>query len=74
MIRLKKENKKAKEEEEKKTEDAANGIETVVKVKKTPGELRLQKELIELDVPAYAEISYPEKDNIMVINMKINLK
>ena len=41
MIRLKKDNKRAKEEEEKKAEDEANGKEPVVKTKKSPGELRL---------------------------------
>lgn len=45
----------------------------VVKVKKTPGELRLQKEIGELDLPSHAEINFPEQGNIMKFELFVDL-
>ena len=65
---------KKQEEEEKKA--AAGGVpsdQPVVKVKKSPGELRLKKDLAELDLPAHASVNFPDKDQIMKFEVFVDL-
>ena len=77
MIKLKKQNKRAQEEEEKKQEEeAATGgsqPNEVKKSKKSPGELRIQKEIQELDIPTHATIKYPKPGDIMNFNLIVDL-
>ena len=54
MIKLKKQNKRALEEEEKKQEEDPNQPVVAKVNKKSPGELRIQKEIQELDIPRHA--------------------
>ena len=72
MIKLKKENKRAKEEEKKKEEDPVQGDQTIT-VKKSPGELRIQKEIQELDVPTHAQVHFPDETNIMSFKLLVDL-
>jgi ubiquitin-conjugating enzyme E2 M len=44
-----------------------------VKTKKSPGELRLRKEITELDLPNHAEIRFPDDNNIMVSELYVDL-
>lgn len=46
---------------------------TAVKVKKSPGELRLKKEVGELDLPGHAEINFPDPNNIMKFELFVDL-
>ena len=71
MIKLKKENKRAKEEEEKKEEEGI--VDQPKTQKKCPGELRLQKEIQELDIPGHAKVSFPNPDDIMSFRLVVDL-
>ena len=71
MIKLKRENKRAKEEEEKKTEEVPN---QTIKQKKPPGEIRLQKEIQELDVPGHAKVIFKDDGSIMSFKLEVDLK
>eukprot|EP00357_Protocruzia_adherens_P024206 CAMPEP_0114997282 /NCGR_PEP_ID=MMETSP0216-20121206/14806_1 /TAXON_ID=223996 /ORGANISM="Protocruzia adherens, Strain Boccale" /LENGTH=185 /DNA_ID=CAMNT_0002361633 /DNA_START=65 /DNA_END=622 /DNA_ORIENTATION=- len=51
---------KKKKEENKKEEESKTG-----KKKQTPGELRLRKEIAELDVPKNAQVNFNDENNIM---------
>ena len=73
MIKLKKENKRAQEEEKKAEEDAKNGIVTEKKVKKSPAEIRLQGEVQELDIPSHAQCNF-SPENLLNFSLKIDLK
>jgi len=64
MIKLKKDNKRKEEEEVKKKQEEDSGVVTEKKTKKPPGELRLTKELAELDLPGHAQVKFAE-DQIM---------
>ena len=46
---------------------------TEVKVKRSPGELRLQKEIAELDVPQHASTVFPEDGSIMEFKVVVDL-
>ena len=60
-------------EEEKKQEETPNQVnQQPVKQKKSPGELRLKKEMTELDLPAHAEVKFPD-DNIMKFEVFVDL-
>ena len=72
MIKLKKVNQRAKEEEAKKEEEDPNQTADK-KQKKPPGELRLMKEITELDLPAHAKVIFND-DQIMSFSVDINLK
>ena len=76
MIKLKKKNQRELEAEEKKKEDEANGIvsDEPAKKKKNPGELRLQGELAELDLPAHAKCVWAPGESIMNFKMHLDLK
>lgn len=78
MINLfKRKNIREEEEEKKKIEEEANAdaqpTHAPPKVKKSPGELRLKKEIGELDLPAHAEITFPDPNNIMKFHLKVDL-
>lgn len=64
-------------EEEKKDEELKqsqpNGEQPVVKVKKSPGELRLKKEIAELDLPSHAQVHFPDENNIMTFEVMVDL-
>ena len=66
MIKLGNKNKRAKEEELKREEDPTAPLEPLKK-KKSPGEIRIQKELMEIDVPIHAKVEFPNKDDIMTM-------
>ena len=76
MIKLKKKNQRELEAEEKKKEDEAKGIvsDEPVKKKKNPGELRLQGELAELDLPSHAKCVWTPGESIMNFKMHLDLK
>lgn len=59
-------------EEEKKQEDLPNGT-SVTKQKKSPGELRLKKEITELDLPQHAQVNFPDENNIMKFEVFVDL-
>ena len=71
MIKLKKESKRAKEEEEKKEEEGTTDEQKAPK--KSPGELRIQKEILELDIPGHAKVSFPNPDDIMSFRLNVDL-
>ena len=71
MIKLKKKNIRAKEEEAKEKEEEDPTVEK--KQKKPPGELRLMKEITELDLPPHAKVNFSE-DQIMSFSVSVNLK
>lgn len=78
MINLfKKKNQRTEEEEKLKQEQEAQAQDgqptAVVRVKKSPGELRLKKEIGELDLPRHAEIHFPDQNNIMKFELFVNL-
>ena len=64
MIKLKKDNKRVKEEEAKKEEEDPSQIGEK-KQKKPPGELRLMKEINELDLPTHAKVIFNQDQTIM---------
>jgi len=41
--------------------------------KKSPGELRLKKEVAELDLPSHAEVRFPDDSNIMFFEVMVDL-
>ena len=61
-----------KEEEKKQEETLPNGS-APVKQKKSPGELRLKKEITELDLPAHAQVNFPDENNIMKFEVFVDL-
>ena len=71
MIKIKKKQNIIREEEKK--EEGASGTGEVKKVKKAPGELRLQKELTELDSPSHAKVDFGTDGNIMSFHMTVDL-
>lgn len=73
MIKLKKQNKRAEEEKAAKEEEDPNQAQEK-KQKKPPGELRLMKEINELDLPAHAQVVFNKDGSIMSFNVDINLK
>jgi hypothetical protein len=82
MINLFKRNNAREEEEKKKKEEAdrvalengeAVGPSTTGRVKKSPGELRLKKEIAELDLPSHAEIHFPDGNDIMKFELYVDL-
>lgn len=60
-------------EEEKKQEVDANGNPVAVYQKKSPGEIRLKKEITELDLPSHAQIAFPDEANIMKFEVFVDL-
>ena len=60
-------------EEEKKGEEDVNGNPVAPKQKKSPGEIRLKKEVTELDLPSHAQISFPDESNIMKFEVFVDL-
>ena len=74
MIKLKNKGKRKEQAEEEKKEAEANGEVIEKKVKQSPGELRLQKELADLDAPSHATVTFPDPKNIMSMHLVVNLK
>ena len=44
-----------------------------MKAKRSPGMIRLQKEIGEIDLPRHVEITFPDPDNIMKMHAKVDL-
>ena len=61
------------EEEKKQEEESKNGQAAPVKTKKSPGELRLKKEITELDLPNHAKVSFPNDTSIMQFELLVDL-
>ena len=76
MIKLKKQTKRNQEEAKKIEEAKARGedVETTKKTKKSAAELRLQKEITELDIPSHASVKFPEDGKIMNFELSIDLR
>ena len=76
MIRVKKDNKRIQEEQKKKEEEESKGDGAAVvvseKVRKSPGEIRLQKEIQELEFPNHASIKF-NGDSIMSMRLIVDL-
>jgi ubiquitin-conjugating enzyme E2 M len=60
-------------EEDKKEEVDLNGNPVKAVQKKSPGEIRLKKEVTELDLPSHAEIFFPVESNIMKFEIFVDL-
>ena len=60
-------------EEEKKAEENPNEIVVAKGKKKSPGEIRLKKEITELDLPAHARVNIPDESNIMKFEVFVDL-
>ena len=60
-------------EEEKKVEENKEGQAQPVTKKRSPGELRLKKEITELDLPAHAHVKFPDPNNIMFFEVDVDL-
>lgn len=64
--------KKGKRDEEERKRLAAGGTREERKV--IPGELRMKKELGEIDVPHFAKVFFPDKSDVMNFEVTISLK
>ena len=62
-----------KEEEKKGEEEAKANGDAPIKQKKSPGELRLKKEIAELDLPSHAQVYFPDDTNIMRFEVIVDL-
>ena len=60
---------KRDEEEDKKVEEDG----APVTKKKSPGELRLKKEIAEMDLPTHAQVNFPDETNIMSFEVYVDL-
>jgi len=60
-------------EEEKKFEDTKGETGATTAKKVSPAEIRLQKELAEIDLPKHAQMSFPDPNNIMQFRVNIDL-
>ena len=69
MIKLTKPNNRPKDTPKNETTDD----NAEIKQKKSPGELRIQKEIQELDIPTHAQVSFPNKNDIMTFNLMVDL-
>ena len=70
MIKVFKKKTERTEEEEKKGEEGT----VIVKPKKAPGEIRLKKEISELDLPGHASIHFPDPNITMKFEVTVDLK
>lgn len=57
-----------RDDEEKKEESEGSGGR-----RRSPGEIRLQTELSELDLPANTQIDFPDPNNIMHFNITLDV-
>ena len=62
-----------KEEEKREEEKGEGGAPAGGKKKRSPGELRLKKEIAELDLPKHAQVMFPDESNIMKFQVHVNL-
>ena len=60
------------QEEDKKQEDESMPSISAGAKKKSPGELRLKKEITELDLPSHAQVLFPS-ENIMKFEVLVDL-
>ena len=61
------------QEEEKKIEETQVDAVVIKPKKKSPGEIRLKKEITELDLPAHARVNFPDEANIMKFEVFVDL-
>ncbi len=61
------------QEEEKKQQESGEPTQTATTKKKSPGELRMKKEIAELDLPSHAKVTFPDTDNIMKFEVEVDL-
>ena len=66
------EEKKARAQDEEMKGDEGT-TQAPAKTKRSPGLIRLQKEVGELDLPRHVEITFPDPDNIMKFHAKVDL-
>ena len=70
MIKL---NKKKAQEKSQQEEEKKGGTEET-QVKKTTGsELRLKKEILEIDIPAHAKLKFPDTNDITTMQLFVDL-
>ena len=62
-----------KEEDKKQEDGQGDGAPIVITKKKSPGELRLKKEVAELDLPSHAQVKFPDPNNIMFFEVYVDL-
>ena len=72
MLNLLKQKNKRTEEEEKKQPEGSDATFQPLTKKKSPGEIRLKKEIAELDLPNHVETNFT--DNIMKFEICVDLK
>ncbi len=53
--------------------NGGDGTATTAKKKSSPGELRMKREIGELDLPNHAEINFPEPNNYMKLELFVDL-
>jgi ubiquitin-conjugating enzyme E2 M len=73
LFNRKTERDKEEEKKEEEIKEATGATSVAPKTKKSPGELRLKKEIAELDLPAHAHISFPDDANIMKFEVFVDL-
>ena len=72
MIKIfKKDNQRTAEEEAKR--EGEEESKEFKKAKRSPAEIRLKKEIQELDLPGHASFSYPDPNNVMVFEVNVDL-
>ena len=71
MIKL---NKKKVLDKQEKEEEKKGGSEETQQVKKTTGsELRLKKEILEIDIPTHAKLKFPDPNAISTMQLFVDL-
>ena len=73
MLNIMKQKNQREEEEKKKIEEEEKATGVIVGKKKAPGEIRLKKEILELDLPTHAKVLFPDETNIMKFEVKVDL-
>ena len=61
------------QEEDKKEEEMKDAQPTQTFKKKSPGEIRLKKEVAELDLPTHSQVIFPDESNIMKFEVYVDL-
>ena len=67
---MKKQNERELEEENKKDPEE---VKSLPKVKQSMGELRLRKDIQELDLPNHSVVKFPDEKNIMTLEVYVDL-
>lgn len=55
-----------------KTSKAQREARATNTVKKSAGQIRIQKDVAELDAPSYVDVAFPDPDNLMVMSLSIS--